>query len=50
MLFRHDIMFDESIPQHLKEKLREPYFELFQKAKNAVVQFIVSGPYAITKM
>lgn len=30
--------------------MKEAYFRMFREAKNPVVQFLVTGPYAISKM
>lgn len=50
MLYRHDIEYDELIPAAQKAQMKEAYFRMFREAKNPVVQFLVTGPYAISKM
>ncbi len=50
MLYKHDIEYDELIPAAQKEKMKEAYFRMFREAKNPVVQFLVTGSYAISKM
>lgn len=50
LLFKHDIEFDEMIPAGQKANMREQYYQMFNECKGPVVQFLVSGPYAISKM
>lgn len=37
MLFRHDIIYDETIPELHKAKMRDAYYKLFEEAKNPVI-------------
>ena len=51
ILYKHDISYDELLPKQAKtEESRLAYHKMFREAKTPVLQFIVSGPYAIAKM
>jgi hypothetical protein len=54
LLYKHDIEYDESIPpdeQLLKPlHMKEAFYKLFRESKAPVVQFLATGPYAISKM
>lgn len=47
---KHDIDYDEMIPEHKKPEMREQFQRLFKESKGPVLQFLVAGPYAISKM
>lgn len=51
LVYQHDIEFDEMIPEAAKtQALKDKYSKIFKDGKSPVVQFLVSGPYAISKM
>jgi hypothetical protein len=50
LLYKHDIEYDVSIPDYQKQHMKEAYMRIFKEAKNPVVQFLVTGAYAISKV
>lgn len=50
LLFKHDIDYDENLSEHVKPLMRDNFMKIFKETSNVVVQFLVAGPYAISKM